>query len=105
MQSLVRNMKTILSIVKNGLEESISGRERKFKNKFLRELVLQRLGLEGSMFYTTENLDDYGPLFQTFDRAWRKVTAENGELRGSDYGEKEEVESEMIMHLGYAVGV
>lgn len=41
----------------------------------------------------------------SLDRQWRKILAENPKLRGSDYGDKKDLEEEKMLELGYQPGI
>ena len=41
--------------------------------------------------------------YATYDRAWRQLLEQNPELRGTDYGQKEELEKQKQIELGYNI--
>ena len=95
---------TIYDEVQQMLEESQTPRERRFRVRGLRELVLRKLGLEGVMFFPMDKLDDFAVLYGSYDRAWRLVMSDREDLRGSDYSRKDVLEQEKELELGYAPG-
>lgn len=48
-----------------------------------------------------KQLEEIIKLSNSYDRAWRKVTGDNPKLRGTDYGNKKELEQEKQVELGY----
>lgn len=51
--------------------------------------------------FTMGELGRFGLKFASLDRSWRQVLQQNVLLRGSDYGEGEELEKRKIKELGY----
>lgn len=74
-------------------------RERKNKDKLIAEI----LRVEAPELATIEKevLIKCFKSYSTYDRAWRKVTRDNEELRGKDYNEKFHLEDEKLEELGY----
>lgn len=97
------NMITIYDTIKDHLENHPSARERRFKDRALIEL-LQEKYQGGGMFFPTDKLADFAHDFVSYDRIWRLILSENPELRGDDYKDKESLEQEKILNLGYEVG-
>lgn len=77
--------------IKDYLERIPEARERANKNRAIANIVFKDL-LPTLVQHTL-----------TYDRAWRKVTEDNPELRGSDYCEKDELEIKAQRDLGYPV--
>lgn len=102
-------------LVEKYLEEQPLFRERSRKDKGIVTILLkltryeklrddpdsQTSKVSGAVPKTTliEFVQDYA----TMDRAWRKATAENPQWRGTDYGDKEELETKAQRELGYNV--
>lgn len=93
---------TIYDEIKGCLERSARARERKNKNKFLAWFLEKKymvsLGLNQDQLANL--IVDAG----SYDRAWRKILQENPELRGKDYDDKEVLEQEKQLELGYMPG-
>lgn len=89
----------------NYLKEQPLARERKNKDRAIVNCLLkQHHGIRKAMEHglvSKEGLVAFVQAHNSYDRQWRKVTAENEELRGSDYGEKEVLEQETILGIGY----
>jgi hypothetical protein len=83
------------------LRENEEARERKNKDRAIRHLLIKQ--------YPSLRAVDKGVLqaaitrSQSLDRAWRKVTEENPELRGKDYNAKGELVRKTQHTLGYHV--
>lgn len=85
--------------VKILLENEPKGRERKYKNKAVAYLIRKKYQ---QMFQIDNDLvADILAEAYTLDRAWRQVVSENEHLRGSDYEDKEILEQEAMLELGY----
>lgn len=96
---------TIYDEIKTELEHSPLSRERRFRAKAMRELVLRKLGYEGQMFLPMDLLDDYGKHFESYMRVWRDVLQNEPQLRGKDYGDGEALAQKFeIETLGMEVG-
>lgn len=92
-------MLTVYDEVKSLLQREPRARERKNKDRGIRLLLLAR-------FPELENVpkDILVQAFReysSYDRAWRKTTEENPELRGADYNEKFRLEENKKEELGY----
>lgn len=97
-------MKTIYTEVKQALEKSSKGRERRNKNRFIGYLIWNKYHLDDQPL-DADLLEKIIVDSASYDRLWRLVTLENPELRGSDYDTKEKVEQEVELSLGYQPGV
>lgn len=85
--------------LKNYLKKQPLARERKNKDRAIVNLLLEkypRLALIDKLI-----LIDFVKDHNSYDRAWRKVTEENEELRGKDYNEKQKLEEKKMIELGY----
>lgn len=82
------------------LEDEPKARERKNKNRALANAVIRIHGLE----VTKEKMTEVVSAILHGDRMWRKILEERPELRGSDYGDKEILEQEKQIELGYEPG-
>ena len=95
--------------IKQFLENHPEFRERKNKNKWLGGIIFKkyRIGID----LVTNKMDDrvrdiLGDIvadISNADRAWRKILEENENLRGTDYGSKDELEINKQRELGYNV--
>lgn len=107
------------------LKQNKNFRERKQKDKFLTILALRKFGAMSHQFekgdtveivvtHRHENGDiktqvkldreDFAKVVQlerSYDRAWRKVLEEREDLRGTDYQDKEKLENDKLVELGY----
>lgn len=78
-------------------------RERKSKNKLCAKLVQLKYPYE----LKDISLDRLADIFidnRSYFRAWNKVTQDNPHLRGTDYDDKEALEQEAELDLGYRPG-
>jgi hypothetical protein len=87
------------------LEKSIPFRERKNKDKGIVIILYNRYPVlktsEIKMDIMIEILKDY----TTMDRAWRYILdKERSDLRGLDYAEKDKLEQDKMLDIGYEVG-
>jgi hypothetical protein len=99
--------------MKDYLTSTPLARERKNKDRAIGNLITNSHGkrvtrmigdkeIEFCVFEVTkEKLAEIVGDVLTADRAWRKITSENVELRGSDYPEKREKVKRALEHLGY----
>lgn len=94
----------ICSQIKQKLEDSESFRERRFRAPFIVEMVLEKHGKSGVMFIDKNFLQDFAEDYATYIRNWQLVLKENEDLRGEDYDDKDIVEQEKILELGFEVG-
>lgn len=81
------------------LEKNVEARERKNKGRAIRALLIKRYPAlvnvpKEVMLKAIKSMESY-------DRAWRKVTRDNKHLRGTDYGQKYELEDRKKEELGY----
>lgn len=74
-------------------------RERKCKNKGIANLISKKYGIE----IPKDKRDDFIADILNADRNWRKALEENPELRGSDYAQKDILEQQKEISLGYGV--
>lgn len=87
-------------------------RERRFRIKYLSILALRACGLGHYIkdnglnkrllkLLTLEELADFASSYTSYDRIWRLVLSEHKELQGEDYLDKQIVEQEKQIELGY----
>ena len=95
---------TIYAQIENLLENNEDARERRFRDQYLIDLILEKHGKSGSMFVDVHFLKDFAKDFESYSREWRHVTRTREDLRGEDYGDKEVLEQGKILRLGYEVG-
>lgn len=90
---------TLKDRVLDVLKRIPKSRERKYKTGAVALILKDKyIDLEGiSLPRLTEILQDA----DTLDRAWRKILQEDEALRGSDYADKEILEQEKQIELGY----
>lgn len=100
---VITNMKTIYSTIKDKLEADSDFRERRWRDKYLVDLILEKHGKYG-MFVDINFLPDFAKDYTSYERIWRQVLAENEDLRGDDYGDKEVLEQKEMLKLGYESG-
>lgn len=90
---------TIYDFIKSQLEKYENARERKNKNRFIAWLLCKKYPTSTGMAQNeVENMitDSW-----SYDRAWRQVLQHEPQLRGADYSEKDIVEQEKELELGY----
>lgn len=83
-------------------------RERKNKNRGLVNLLMNmhpslRQAVESGAL-KKDTIIDIVQEYTTMDRHWRQTLEHNETLRGSDYGDKEVLEQEKMLELGYEPG-
>lgn len=85
--------------MKELLEEKPEARERNNKNRAIGHLLRQRYDALKELPKETmlEIIQDT----LLYDRAWRYILQKHPSLRGSDYGEKVELEQRFISNLPY----
>ncbi len=88
--------------IKKHLKENIKVRERRNKNLFIAWLLSKKYGDNNVIPFT--KIEDLIVDAASYDRAWRKVLQDCPHLRGSDYVEKEVLEQEKQIQLGYEPG-
>jgi hypothetical protein len=82
------------------LEQQPKARERKNKYRALGNILLEKYKVELSK----EMMENIVYDAVSGDRHWRKILEERPELRGTDYSEKEVLEQQKQIELGYEVG-
>ncbi len=90
--------------VKEKLENCTDFRERRFRGRYIVDMVLEKNGKSGSMFIDVNSLQDLAEDYATYIRNWQLVLKENKDLRGEDYGDKEIYEQESMVKYGYESG-
>jgi hypothetical protein len=88
-------------LIKSKLESHPDFRERKHRGKYLAILALRECKLEKTDKLTHEELSSVCVAYGSLERAWRSVTADYKELRGTDYDQKVELEQKKQIELGY----
>ncbi len=89
--------------IKGHLERNPAARLRRKKNRFLAWLLERKFNTQ--MGIGVASLEDLLVAAASYDRAWRQVLQHEPQLRGADYGEKDEVEQEKELELGYQPGI
>lgn len=92
-------MHEIINILKDRPET----RERKNKNKFVARMLQKKYPIELETI-SLQRMEDIVRDANSIDRAWRKALQDNPSLRGQDYEEKEVLEQEKMVELGYTPG-
>ena len=95
----------IKDAIEKYLDDEPKFRERKNKDRGIVNLLMRRYGAlriaveSGAIGKDTVTaiVQDYASM----DRAWRKTLEEVPRLRGSDYDEKDRLEAEKMVELGY----
>lgn len=72
-------------------------RERKAKWRGIADLLIEKYKLDIDRRKLAEIIADGS----TADRSWRMALKENPDLRGSDYEDKDILEQEKMLELGY----
>ncbi len=90
----------IYDTLKEYLTEEPRARERANKNRAIGNIIIKNYKLE----MDKKVMSDIVGQILNADRAWRKVLEDNVELRGTDYGDKDELEIAKQKELGYNVG-
>ena len=92
---------TVYDEMAKALEQFPLARERKNKHRII-AYILQKKHLELG-FIERKRIAEILEDAVTYDRAWRKVTEERPELRGTDYKEKARLVKAKQKELGYPV--
>lgn len=92
-------MKTIYDEVKQLLENEPRARERRHKDRAIRYLLIEKYPVLKDI--PKETLVKAFKEYSSYDRAWRKTTEENPNLRGADYYQKFQLEQKKQAELGY----
>jgi len=79
------------------LKEAPPFRERANKNKGIANMITKKYGVQ----FPFDKRNDIIADILSFDRAWRKALEENPELQGTDYNDKERLEQQKQIQLGY----
>ncbi len=95
---------TALDEVKSYLERSPKARERKHKNEFIGFLLFRKYSPQMQTGVTQSVFEHIAKDAGTYDRAWRYLLQHNENLRGSDYHDKDVLEQEVEIDLGYEPG-
>lgn len=84
----------------NYLEVQPLARERKNKARAIGNVLIQKYNLDISKDFMMEIVADA----VNADRMWRKILEERPDLRGKDYDDKEVLEQQKQVELGYRPG-
>ena len=95
-------MKTLYATIKSYLETEPKARERRNRERALINLLLEKYQFFKDI--PKQTLIDFCHDFASYDRIWRKVVSENPTLQGSDYKDKNGLEQEKMLSLGYEAG-
>jgi hypothetical protein len=91
------NLFKIMKTIKEYLEQYPTTRERSNKDRFLATVLKEKYKVIIDTEILTEIVKDY----DSMNRVWRKVTADNEHLRGLDYNDKKHLQEKKIIELGY----
>ena len=96
---------TLKQTIKNYLESEPRTRERREKDRALVNLLLKRHPkLQNALEQREMTKDDLIAIVQDFDslnRFWRMILKECPELRGSDYNDKDDLELQKAVEIGF----
>lgn len=86
------------------LQQQPLARERKNKNRAIAYMLCRRYHITGEL--SPAKLEEIIVEAATLDRAWRQILQQDEykHLRGKDYGDKEMLEQEKQIELGYEPG-
>ena len=98
----------IKGVVEEYLKRQPLFRERKNKDMGIVNLLMNRhfkLAEAVRLEYLTKGqLKEIVQEYASMDRAWRQALEHDPSLRGSDYGDKDRLEQEKELELGYVPG-
>lgn len=83
------------------LKQEPRARERKNKNRAIANVIIEKLSLHE---ISKDKITDMVGEILSLDRKWRKILEENEDLRGTDYKEKDILEQNKMLELGYEPG-
>lgn len=92
-------MRTKLDKMKDLLKREPLARERANKHRAIAYFLKLHYPILENI--PKKDLEDIIKLSESYDRSWRKITADNPSLRGSDYSRKTVLEQEKKLELGY----
>ena len=93
----MKNQTTNKSLVYEYLKQEPRFRERSSKNRGIADILIDKYNLPVDRWLLSDIISDA----YSMDRAWRMILQDNVELRGSDYDEKNIIEQESQLELGY----
>jgi hypothetical protein len=100
--------KHVRPVVERYLEDEPKARERSGKDRGMVNLLMKMRPKLGDLIlnctFTKEEMVDILQTYSSMDRMWRKILEERPDLRGSDYGKKEELEQDAQIEIGYEAG-
>lgn len=82
------------------LESEVRFREREARMRGIADLLIAKYNIDIDRRKLADIISDAN----TMDRCWRKILEERPDLRGTDYKEKDKLEQEYILNLGYTPG-
>lgn len=87
------------------LKSEPRARERKNKNRAIGNVILEKYSSQFPLYGDTKEdkakmADIVGEIL-SLDRKWRKILEENPDLRGTDYKDKEILEQNKMLELGF----
>lgn len=91
---------TIYDIVKQYLEVEPRARARETRDRAMINLLLKKYPLD----VPKETLIAFAQDFESYTRIWRKILQDCPELRTESYEDKEVLEQEKMLSLGYESG-
>ncbi len=84
------------------LVEETLFRERKNKNRGFANMMIKKYrGTADGIILSKNSLIELITEVASYDRSWRQILEHHPELRGSDYGDKDMLEQEKQLELGY----
>lgn len=88
--------------IKQKLIDNTDFRERRFRGRYIVEMVLEKHDKLGSMFIDKNFLQDFAEDYATYIRYWQIILKEREDLRGEDYEpDKTILEQKKMLELGY----
>ena len=95
----------IYDIIKAELEKNPEARERRWRDRTLIKLVLEKNNKDGIMFVDVSFLGDFVKDYMSYERIWRQVLQDEPSLRGEDYCDGKILsQNYQIKELGKEVG-
>ena len=89
----------IYEAVKNYIEKEPRAKERTLRDRAMVNFLLVKY--PDLKTIKKETVIAFSQDFESYCRAWRKVLQDNPSLRGKDYSNKDDLESNKLQELGY----
>jgi hypothetical protein len=89
----------------NYLKEEPRARERANKNRVIGNLIMMKYRLGTDKAISKDKMDDIVGEILNLDRKWRLILRDNPDLRGSDYKDKDRLEEQKLIELGYETNI